>query len=244
VMHAVKELFQIQVHHPVVAFLQVLLSPDNRLRRRTLRAKPVTVVRKGLVPLRLQDLEQGLLEKAVQDRGDASFPHATSRFRDLHPLHRARSIPPYEEARPYLWPVLPSVARPGLDGHPIEARPAPIGFDAGQRRQEMVPLDHALHQSLVANWSAVSGCSNRCFTPSLGTGQWKLLGRGHASVQPPVLLLPTVLAFGTRMSLLCRLLTPPLGSGLLSHPSATFRGSPLPKAHGRPPVVSCHPFRA
>jgi hypothetical protein len=77
--------------------------------------------------------------------------------------------------------------------------------DAGQRRQEVVPLDHAFHPFLVANWSAFSGCSNRCCTPLLGTGQCELLVRGHASVHHPVPLLPTVLACGT----LC---VPPLPS--------------------------------
>jgi hypothetical protein len=49
---------------------------------------------------------------------------------------------------------------------------------------------------------------------------------------------------GRSAALLCRLLTPPLGSGLLTHPSANFRGMPHPKAPGRPPGVSCHTVRA
>ena len=56
VIHPVKELLQIQVYHPSISPLDVCLSADNGLVRRTARAKTKTVIRKRTVPLGLQNL--------------------------------------------------------------------------------------------------------------------------------------------------------------------------------------------
>jgi site-specific DNA recombinase len=74
VIHPVKELFEIQVHHPLIAFRQILLGAGHCLMRGASWAKALTIFREGWVPRPLQDLQQGLLDEAVQDGGDPELP--------------------------------------------------------------------------------------------------------------------------------------------------------------------------
>src|SRR5687767_5455409 len=69
-------------------------------------------------------------------------------------------------------------------------------------------------------------------------------GRAPCRARDTFLTLATVQAFPPFPEVLRRLLTPPLGSGLLPPRSAKFRGTPQPEAPERPPAVRGHPVRA
>src|SRR3984893_14933380 len=90
VVDPIEELLQIQIHHPAIAFGDVLLRLFHRLMRRPPRTKPVAVFGKRPVPSALQNLHHRLLDKPIQHRRDAKLSHPSVRFRDLYPFYRLR----------------------------------------------------------------------------------------------------------------------------------------------------------
>lgn len=73
-LHPVKALFEIQGHHPLIAFRQILLGAGNCLVRAASWAKAITIFREGWGPRPLQALQQGLLAEAVPDGGNPELP--------------------------------------------------------------------------------------------------------------------------------------------------------------------------
>ncbi len=88
VVHAVEELLEIHVDHPSASFLHVLLRLAHGVVRAAPRPETVAVLREGRVELRLQDLQEGLLDEAVERRWDAELSLPTVALRDQLPLHR------------------------------------------------------------------------------------------------------------------------------------------------------------
>ena len=118
----IQEFLQIQIHHPAIAFGDVLLRRCHRLMRRAPGPKPVAVFGKRPVPSALQHLHHRLLDESIQHRRNAKLAHPSVRLRDFHPLHRLRLIGPAQQLFPDGWPVLFQVLRQFLDGHPVHAR--------------------------------------------------------------------------------------------------------------------------
>lgn len=67
----IKESLQMHIHHPTVAGPDIRLNLAHSLMGRTLRAKYVAAVMKVGLPLRTDDLRDGLQDESVQHRGDA-----------------------------------------------------------------------------------------------------------------------------------------------------------------------------
>jgi hypothetical protein len=67
---SIKELFQIEINAPAVAFGDILLRLGHRLMSRSSRSKTIAVVGEGRVPLPLQHLHHRLLDKPIQHRWD------------------------------------------------------------------------------------------------------------------------------------------------------------------------------
>jgi hypothetical protein len=114
------------------------------------------------------------------------FAYPASRLRDLHPLHRLRSVRPGQQRFPNPWPLLPQVPGPLLYGHSVDTRAAFVPLHAPECGEEIPSFHDAFHQALFANRSVRSRCSNRRFTPPLREGQLQLRHRCPASVQHPV----------------------------------------------------------
>ena len=92
--------------------------------RRALWAKAVAVRVEVGLPLRRQDLRNGLLDESIHHRRDTQAANLAICLRDLHAFDRLGA----EGARQQLcadpWPVVLEVVRQGLDGHAIDARRA------------------------------------------------------------------------------------------------------------------------
>jgi hypothetical protein len=67
--------------------------------------KAVARIREGRIEPRLQDLQQGLLDEAVEHRRDAELALAPAGLRDHHPPHRLRLVVPGEQFLAQAWPV-------------------------------------------------------------------------------------------------------------------------------------------
>ena len=106
VVDPIEEFLQIEIHHPVVAFGDVLLRLGHGLMRRPSRSKPVAVWRERPIPSALEDLHHRLLDEAIQHRRDAKLAHPAVRLGDLDPPHRLRFVGPRQQTGPDGWPVL------------------------------------------------------------------------------------------------------------------------------------------
>src|SRR3954447_17211284 len=92
-------------------------------------SEPVAVFRERRVPAALEDLQDRLLDQAIQHGGDAELAHPTVRLGDLDSPHRLRPVGPVEQPFPDGWPVLAQVV-PGLvDGPAIDAGAPFVGAD-------------------------------------------------------------------------------------------------------------------
>ena len=88
----------------------------------------------------LQNLHHRLLDKSIQHGRDAQWAHPSVRLRDLHPLHRLRSIGPTLQLLLEDWPVLFQVLRQLLNGHPVRSRTPFVGLDSFQCLLAVFPL--------------------------------------------------------------------------------------------------------
>src|SRR3954467_8709400 len=96
-------------------------------------SEPVAVLRERRVPAALQDLQDRLLDQAIQHGGNAKLAHPAVRFREFNSPYRLRSIGPVQELCPDGWPVLTQVV-PGLvDGPAIDAGTSLVGADSMPR---------------------------------------------------------------------------------------------------------------
>src|SRR3954451_10354770 len=92
-------------------------------------SEPVAVFRERRVPAALQDLENRLLNQAIQHGGNAELAHSSVRFGDFDAPHRLRLVSPVEQLFPESWPVLTQVAPSLFDGPAIDAGAPFVGAD-------------------------------------------------------------------------------------------------------------------
>src|SRR3954471_15930797 len=112
--------------------------------------EPVAVLRERRVPAALQDLQDRLLDQAIQHGGDAELAHPAVRFGELDTPHRLRLVSPVEQLFPDGWPVLTQVV-PGLaDGPAVDAGPPSVGADSMPRPFEVLSFADLLHQGLAS----------------------------------------------------------------------------------------------
>ena len=141
----VEEFFEVDVNHDTVALSNIRLCLSHRLMGRAPRAEPVAVFGKRRVPLRLKNLQHGLLDQSVDDTGDAEFPDPAVRLGYLDPLDRLGLVGSVEQLRPNAWPVLTQVVRGLVDGHPIDAGTALVLSNVLPRSFAIFPPAHLLH---------------------------------------------------------------------------------------------------
>jgi hypothetical protein len=190
VVHAVEESLQIHVHHDATTLLHVSLCLTDRSVGTTTGPEAVAVFRESRIELRLQDLQQGLLDKAVEHRRDPQFSGPSATLGDLLSPHRTGSVGPVEQARPDLLPVLPEVRQELLHRHPVHAGTASVLLHSPQRGLHVPALEHLLHQA-ACSWTLGSLDRRRRFVAPR-------YARGFTPTLPRELQLPghlTLVAF-------------------------------------------------
>src|SRR5215469_13321140 len=215
-----KKFLEVEINAPAVAFGDVLLCLSHRLMSRPSRPEPVAVIRKRQVPTPLQNLQNRLLDEAIQHRRNAKLSHSSSiRLGDFHPPHRFRFVSPVQQLFPDGWPVLFQVILDSADGHPVNARATLVGLHLPQRCLQVFSLTYFLHQSIGAGWAFGSMRRPGRFSPFPS----RLSGftrrrRGEVQFELDVLLLVVLETHG--------LLTAPSRSGLRpSFPARSIHGS-------------------
>jgi hypothetical protein len=129
----VEELLQVDVHHKAAAFLHIGLRATNRVVRTPSGPEAVARIREGRVEQRLQDLQQGLLDKAVKHRRDAKLALAPAGLWDRHPSHRLRLVASGEQFLAQTRPVHAQIAGQLFDRHPVDATTSRVLSNALQR---------------------------------------------------------------------------------------------------------------
>src|SRR5262245_44024018 len=112
--------------------------------------EPVAVLRERRVPAALQDLQDRLLDQAIQHGGDAELAHPSVRLGDLDSPYRQRLVSPVQELVPDGGPVLTQGVPGRVDGPAIDAGAALVGADLMPRDFEVLSLAHLLHQGLAS----------------------------------------------------------------------------------------------
>ena len=106
VVHAVEELLQIHVHHPLSPVLDIPLSLPHRIVRSAPRPEAVAVLAEGRIEHRLQHLQQQLLNESVEHGRDTQPPHPSPALRYRLSLHRTRLVAPRQQLLSDRPPVL------------------------------------------------------------------------------------------------------------------------------------------
>src|SRR3954453_5653160 len=109
-------------------------------------SEPVAVLRERRVPAALQDLQDRLLNQAIQHGGNAELARSSVRFGDFDSPHRLRPVSPVEQLFPDGWPVLTQVVLGLVDGPAIDAGTPLVGADLMPRIFEVLSFANLLHQ--------------------------------------------------------------------------------------------------
>jgi hypothetical protein len=126
-------------------------------------------------------------------------------------------------------------------GEALSGPPSQTAGHSALARRNSHPTGHAGH---VYGGSVASACPRMPRHWRVAPHSSITPGRASYRASDPLLACTTVQAFPASPQVLCRLLTPPMRSERIPHLSATFRGTPLPEAHERPPAGSGHTVRA
>jgi hypothetical protein len=121
VVDPVEKLLQVHVHDKTTALLHVALRAPHRVVRPASGPEAVARIREGRVELRLQHLQEELLDEPVERRRNAELALASAGLRDRHPLHRLRLVAPRKEFLADAKPVRFQIGGQLLDRHPIDA---------------------------------------------------------------------------------------------------------------------------
>lgn len=117
----IEEFLQIDVHHPPASFLEVALSREDRVLRAPSRSKAVGVFRESGIELRLQYLQNGLLDETIQHGGDTEQALAPTWFRNCPPPDGFGLVGFREQLRADRHPVSLQVGRQVRNRHTIDA---------------------------------------------------------------------------------------------------------------------------
>src|SRR5215469_14952714 len=221
----VKKLGQVDINNKPIAVDDVGLRLRHRLVGGAARPEAVAVLAECRVPLRLEPLQERLLDYAINYGWNAQVAGPAVRLRDLHPKDRLRLVAPLEQLIFNLRPARFEHARQLFDGDAVDARRALVAHHCTQRRFYVVRVTDRLHQMLCGcrafgfgrrrDGFDLSRVPARGFTPAgYRQGQLQLVWRSHCRHETPDLLAlsfnpfsGTVRAFGRWTGLLCPLLT-------------------------------------
>jgi len=100
------------------------------------------------VPLRLQPLQDRLLDHPVDDGRNAEHAFAPVRLGDSHPPHRLRTIAVLDKLARDLRPALFENGRQLLDGHAVNPRRSLVAHDRLRGRLDVLHVADRLHQAV------------------------------------------------------------------------------------------------
>jgi len=132
-----------------VALLDERLRAGDRLMGRTAGAEAEAAVGERAIPARLQDLQDRLLDDAVENRGDAELADAAARLWYLDTANRLRPIGAGEQLALDGRPVCFQVRGEGVGGHAIDAGRALVATNVCERGLNIGRIAHLLHQMIV-----------------------------------------------------------------------------------------------
>jgi hypothetical protein len=92
-VHFVKELFEIQINHPLSSVLLVGKRLTHGVMGTATGTETEAVLRKSGIEYRSQHLTHGLLNQAIHHGGDAQLAYPAARLRDFNAKYRIRAIP-------------------------------------------------------------------------------------------------------------------------------------------------------
>ncbi len=118
----------------------------NGLMSASTRTKTVAVIREQRVEDRRELLQQGLLDQAIHDTGNAQLPCSTFGFWDFNGAHTLRVIHAGQQPSLESRPILFRVVRQLIDRHAIGTRCALVADHTLIRTPEVGRCKHPLHQ--------------------------------------------------------------------------------------------------
>src|SRR6266446_7724719 len=110
------------------------------------RPEAVAVLAEGRVPLRLEPLQDRLLDHAIDHGWNAEVARRAGRLRDLHPTYRLRLVAPLEPLFFDLRPARFEDTRQPFDGDPVDAGRPFVAHHRTQCRFYVVRVTDRLHQ--------------------------------------------------------------------------------------------------
>ena len=117
------------------------------------------------LPLHLYDLCDGLLDKAVQHRGNAQQAFSPVRLRDFHAPHRLRAIAACNQPCTDFRPVMSEVGWQFINTHTVDARCALVLAYLLEGTLQVRAREHAFEQREVRNRLGRIPFSSRRFIP-------------------------------------------------------------------------------
>ena len=161
----VEELRDVDIHHPILPFLRVLLRGSYGILCAAPRSKSIAVLAEHRIEDRRQRLQQHLLNQPIHHRRDSQHPRPPARLRYLYPPHRSRNPGPRQQLRPNLRPVRLKMTLQFLRRHVVDPRRALIALHRFQRSRPVLFPDDLFHQVLV-HCSLSEGSRNGVTSPS------------------------------------------------------------------------------
>ncbi|MNP19355.1 hypothetical protein D3C76_1118770 [compost metagenome] len=126
----VKELLQIHIHHDSATRGYITLRRENRAVSITPRTKTVAVFTEGGIELRLQDLQQCLLDQTVGDRRDTQLAFAAIGFGDYHSTYRTGPVSPRQQVLANPSPLSQQMFSSLINVQTVDTRRTFVGFDS------------------------------------------------------------------------------------------------------------------
>src|SRR5208283_587143 len=189
VVNSVKELFQVNIHGPSIAFGQVLLGLSHRLMGAPPGAESIAVLGERRIPAALKDLHDRLLDETVQYGGDAKLAHPAIWLGNFHAFHRLWLVGPAQKLLANRRPLLTQVIRKFANGHPVHSRTPLVGHDSCQRFFQIITLTYLLHQLFDRRQTFGFAFRHGRFSPSAGSRRDFIPTLRHEGQQALVFLL-------------------------------------------------------
>src|ERR1022692_4131375 len=161
VIDVIEELRDVDIHHPVLPFLRVLLCGSHGVLCLAPRSKSVARLAELWIEDRRQHLQHHLLNKPILSRRDSQHPRAAARLGDFDPPYRARNVSPVQQLRPNLFPVRLKMLLQFLRRHPVDPRCPFVPRHRFQSSRPVFVRNGFFHQVLVhRSLSEGSLCAN------------------------------------------------------------------------------------
>ena len=126
VVDPVEKFFEIEIDHDIIPVGDIFLGSEQRVMRAPSRAEAKARDREARVEQRLKDLQDGLLDQAIDHRRNAQLALAATRLGDFHPAHRLWLVAAIEQCGDQRVLVLGNPGPQVRDGHPVHPRRSPV----------------------------------------------------------------------------------------------------------------------